>query len=480
MNKRMIFYIIGAILLIEAALLLAPAAVALVYAEKNGLVFLYVALGAALAGFGAMRLSRPRNRSIYAKEGLIVVALSWIVLSLVGALPFSLTGQIPDYLDAVFETVSGFTTTGASILREVESLDHCTLFWRCFTHWIGGMGILVFMMGILRLNGGQGIHLLRAESPGPAVAKMVPRMTDSSKILYAIYLVLTVLQFLLYLVGGMPVFEALCHAVATAGTGGFSVKNDSFASYSPYLQTVTTVFMGLFGVNFSIYFFLLRKKFDLVVKNTELRWYIILILASSAAIALNVMHMYGSFGEAFHHSSFSVLTVMSTTGFGTADFCLWPEFSRVLLVLLMCVGACAGSTGGGFKVSRIVILYRTIQSDVRKLLHPNAVKVARLDGKKIDDETIRSVSTYFILYVLIMLISVILISLENFDASTTVTSVIAAFNNIGPGLGLVCPSGNYSMFSPLSKIVLCLDMLFGRLEIDPMLLLVIPVTWRKR
>lgn len=480
MNKRMILYIIGVILIIEAALLLAPVLVALIYSEHSGWFFLYVALGAAAAGFATMRLSRPRSRAIYGKEGLLVVALSWIVLSLVGALPFTLSGQIPSYLDAVFETVSGFTTTGASILKEVESLEHAVRFWRCFTHWIGGMGILVFMMAILRLDGGQGIHLLRAESPGPTVSKIVPRMTDSSKILYKIYLALTVLQFLFYIAGGMPVFDAVCHSVATAGTGGFAVKNDSFASYSPYLQTVTTVFMALFGVNFSIYFFLLRKKIGLAFKNTELRWYVVIILASSAAIALNIMHLFSGFGEAFHHSAFSVLTVMSTTGFGTTDFNLWPEFSRVMLVLLMCVGACAGSTGGGLKISRLIILFRTLQSDVRKLLHPNSVKVVKVDGKRIGDETTRSVSTYFILFTALMIISVIIISLENFDPATTVTAVIATFNNIGPGLGLVGPAGNYSMFSPLSKIVLCLDMLFGRLEIEPMLVLVIPVTWRKR
>ncbi len=345
MNKRAIVYVLGAVLLIGAALMLPPLLVALIYHEVSGWYFLWVMLGAAVLGALALRLGGGKRAVMYAKEGLIAVALSWIVLSLVGALPFTLSGQIPFYLDAVFEMISGFTTTGSSILPAVEELDKCMLFWRSFSHWIGGMGILVFMLAIVNMEGGQGIHLLRAESPGPTVSKMVPRMVDSSKILYGIYFGLTVIQMIFYLAGGMPLFDTLCNAFATAGTGGFAIKADSFAGYSYYHRTVTTVFMALFGVNFSIYFFILRRKFDLVWKNTELRWYLAIIFLSIAAITLNILPMYPRACDALHHAAFSVSSVITTTGFGTENFGLWPEFSRVILVLLMLIGACAGSTG---------------------------------------------------------------------------------------------------------------------------------------
>ena len=480
MNKRAIVYVLGAVLLIGAALMLPPLLVALIYHEVSGWYFLWVMLGAAVLGALALRLGGGKRAVMYAKEGLIAVALSWIVLSLVGALPFTLSGQIPFYLDAVFEMISGFTTTGSSILPAVEELDKCMQFWRSFSHWIGGMGILVFMMAILRLEGGQGIHLLRAESPGPAVAKMVPRMADSSKILYTIYLALTVIQILFYLAGGMPVFDALCNTFGTAGTGGLAIKRDSFLSYSYYAQTVTTVFMALFGVNFSIYFFLLRRKFDLVWKNTELRWYLGLIFGAIAVITVNTLSYYPRVYDAFHHAAFTVSSIITTTGYGTVDFNLWPELSRVILVFLMIIGACAGSTGGGLKVSRLIILFRAARAEIHRLLHPHTVKVMQMDGKPISRESIRSVSTYLILYVFLVMASVLLVSLDNFDGSTTLTAVLATFNNIGPGLGLVGPTGSFAAFSPLSKIVLCLDMLFGRLELYPMLVLFCPSTWKRK
>ena len=480
MNKRAIVYVLGAVLLIGAALMLPPLLVALIYHEVSGWYFLWVMLGAAVLGALALRLGGGKRAVMYAKEGLIAVALSWIVLSLVGALPFTLSGQIPFYLDAVFEMISGFTTTGSSILPAVEELDKCMLFWRSFSHWIGGMGILVFMMAILRLEGGQGIHLLRAESPGPAVVKMVPRMADSSKILYTIYLALTVIQILFYLAGGMPVFDALCNTFGTAGTGGLAIKRDSFLSYSYYAQTVTTVFMALFGVNFSIYFFLLRRKFDLVWKNTELRWYLGLIFGAIAVITVNTLSYYPRVYDAFHHAAFTVSSIITTTGYGTVDFNLWPELSRVILVFLMIIGACAGSTGGGLKVSRLIILFRAARAEIHRLLHPHTVKVMQMDGKPISRESIRSVSTYLILYVFLVMASVLLVSLDNFDGSTTLTAVLATFNNIGPGLGLVGPTGSFAAFSPLSKIVLCLDMLFGRLELYPMLVLFCPSTWKRK
>lgn len=481
MNKRSIIYVLGAVLLIEAALMLLPLLVALIYQEATGWYFLWVLLPAAAAGLLAMRLTRGGRRVMYAKEGLIAVSLSWIVLSLVGALPFTLSGQIPYYLDAVFEMISGFTTTGSSILPAVEELDHCMIFWRSFSHWIGGMGILVFMLAIVRLDGGQAIHLLRAESPGPTVSKMVPRMADSSKILYTIYFGLTLLQIVLYLLGGDPLFDSLCNAFGSAGTGGFAIKNDSFASYSWYTQTVTTVFMALFGVNFSIYFFLLRKKFDLAYKNTELRWYIGIILGATLLITLNILKQYnGDFAFSLHHAAFSVSSVITTTGYGTENFDLWPEFSRVILVLLMIVGASAGSTGGGLKVSRVVILMRAAKAELQKIVHPHTVKVITVDDKPVSGETVRAVTTYFILYVLIAAASVLLVALDGYDGSTTFTAVMATFNNIGPGLGLCGPAGNFAFFSPLSKVVMCIDMLLGRLELYPMLVLMMPNTWKQK
>ena len=432
MNKRMIFHILGMLLILEAALLLLPALVALIYGEQAGWCYLFTAAGAALVGLALRTACRPSRKTIYARDGLITVALGWIVLSLAGALPFTLCGDIPSYLDAVFEMVSGFTTTGSSILPNVELLNRCSLFWRSFSHWIGGMGILVFMLAIVNMEGGQGIHLLRAESPGPTVSKMVPRMVDSSKILYSIYFGLTLVQNLFYLLGGMPLFDTLCNAFATAGTGGFAIRADSFAGYGYYHQTVTTVFMALFGVNFSIYFFLLRRKFDLVWKNTELRWYVVIILSSVALITLNILPLYPRAYDALHHAAFSVSSVITTTGFGTENFDLWPEFSRVILVFLMLIGACAGSTGGGLKISRLVILVKMVQREVRLLLHPRTVKVMTIDGKAVSNDTVRGVSAYFLTYVFLIMASILLVSLDGFDASTTVTAVLATFNNIGP------------------------------------------------
>lgn len=480
MNKRMIFHILGMLLILEAALLLLPALVALIYGEQAGWYYLFTAAGAALVGLALRTACRPSRKTIYARDGLITVALGWIVISLAGALPFTLCGDIPSYLDAVFEMVSGFTTTGSSILPNVERLNRCSLFWRSFSHWIGGMGILVFMLAIVNMEGGQGIHLLRAESPGPTVSKMVPRMVDSSKILYSIYFGLTLVQIIFYLLGGMPLFDTLCNAFATAGTGGFAIRADSFAGYGYYHQTVTTVFMALFGVNFSIYFFLLRRKFDLVWKNTELRWYVVIILSSVALITLNILPLYPRAYDALHHAAFSVSSVITTTGFGTENFDLWPEFSRVILVFLMLIGACAGSTGGGLKISRLVILVKMVQREVRLLLHPRTVKVMTIDGKAVSNDTVRGVSAYFLTYVFLIMASILLVSLDGFDASTTVTAVLATFNNIGPGLGLVGPAGNFAAFSPLAKVVLTLDMLLGRLELYPMLILMLPTTWTKR
>lgn len=483
MNKRMIIYILGAILLLGAGFMLLPIITALVYREQSGWWFVYTMLGSAVLGGLMMLLPRPKNKTIYAKEGLVIVSLSWIVLSLAGALPFTLSGEIPFYLDAVFEMISGFTTTGSSILPNVEALSHCMLIWRSFSHWLGGMGILVFMLAIMNMEGGQAIHLLRAESPGPSVSKMVPRMVDSSKILYGIYFALTIIEIVFYLAGGMPLFDSLCNAFGTAGTGGFSVKSASLGAYDYYAQTVTTVFMLLFGVNFSIYFFMLRKKFDLVWHNSELRWYIAIVFISIGLITVNTVSMtdlYPRAYDAFHHAAFTAASIVTTTGYGTVDFNLWPEFSKIILCLLMIIGACAGSTGGGFKVSRLVILVQSAKAELRRLVRPHTVKVVKIDGKPIGQETVRAVSNYLAIYVLLCMVSILLVSLDNFDGSTTVTAVLATINNIGPGLNIVGPTGNFAAFSPLSKIVLCLDMLLGRLELYPMLVLLIPSTWIKK
>ncbi len=479
MNYRMIAYLTGVIILIEAAFMLLPLVVALLYGEMSGVWFLVTLAAAALLGFVLTRL-RPVKRTMYAREGFVITALAWIVISLIGAAPFTLSGQIPNYLDAVFETVSGFTTTGASILPNVEALDQCMLFWRSFTHWLGGMGILVFMLALVNLAGGEANHLLRAESPGPSVSKMVPNMRKSSAILYTIYMVMTLVEVVLLVLGGMPLFDSLCHAFGTAGTGGFGVKAASIGYYdSYYLQGVIAVFMVLFGVNFNVYFFLLMRKFSMALRNTELRAYLAIVLVSTVTIALNIAGMMPSLFDAFHHAFFTVSSIITTTGFATVDFNQWPELSRLLLVLLMIVGACAGSTGGGVKVSRFVILTKATAYEIRRLLHPRSVKVLTMDGKPIGRETIQGVQGYMMVYFFVTVISMLLVSLDNFDLTTTITAVEATLNNIGPGLNLVGPTENFALFSPLSKIVLTLDMLLGRLELFPVLILLLPSTWRK-
>lgn len=480
MNKRAIIYVLGAVLLIGAALMLPPLLVALICHEVSGWYFLWVMLGAAVLGALALRLGGGKRAVMYAKEGLIAVALSWIVLSLVGALPFTLSGQIPFYLDAVFEMISGFTTTGSSILPAVEELDKCMLFWRSFSHWIGGMGILVFMLAIVRMDGGQAIHLLRAESPGPTVSKMVPRMADSSKILYGIYFGLTVLQILFYLAGGEPLLDSLCNAFGTAGTGGFAIKNSSMGGYSCFLQTVVTVFMFLFGVNFSLYYMLLLRKFKAVFKNEELRLYFGIAAGSIVLIAINISRMYNTVYESVHHAAFQVVSIMTTTGYGTVDFEQWPAFSKAILLSLMFIGASAGSTGGGLKVSRVLLLMKSIRRTIRKALHPRRVQPVYMDGRAVSEEVCDNVNAYLAIYCVILVLSFAIISVDGFSIGTNFSAVASCFNNIGPGFELVGATQNFSIYSDLSKIILSLDMLLGRLEIFPLLLLLSPDTWSRR
>ena len=477
----MIGFVIGRILLTEAALLMLPTAVAAVYGEAV-LPFLIPALLLAVIGL-SLGLKAPKRSSLYARDGFAVVALAWVLMSVFGAMPFVISGDIPHFVDAFFETVSGFTTTGASILTEIEPLGRGVLFWRSFTHWVGGMGVLVFVMAILPMSAGDGhgMHLMRAEVPGPSVGKLVSRMGDTAKILYGIYLAMTVMEIVLLLLGGMPLFDACIHAFGTAGTGGFSCRNLSVGAYdSVYFDVVIGVFMLLFGVNFNLYYFLLIKRFRDVFRSEELRAYLLIVGAAVAAIAADIVHIYGTVGRSLRYAFFQVASIITTTGFATADFNAWPEFSRAILVILMFVGACAGSTGGGIKVARVVILCKTSLGDMRKMLHPNAVTTVRFEGKPLTDRTIRSVHLFLTVYILIFTASVLLLSLERFDLVTTFTAVAACINNIGPGLEVVGPMGNYAQFSPAAKLLLSFDMLVGRLEIFPMLLLFAPSIWKRR
>ena len=484
MNYKMMGRFIAQILMITGVFML-PALAISVYCGETAAVYAFLlTLGVFALVIGLLMLTcRGAASAFYAKEGLVCAGASWIVLSLLSCLPFYFSREIPSYMDALFEIVSGFTTTGASVLPAVEPLSKGILYWRSFSHWLGGMGVLVFLLAFTQSGGkGQGftMHLLRAESPGPNVGKLVPKMRKTAAILYLLYICLTILNVIFLLFGKMPLLEAVCTAFGTAGTGGFGIKNSSMGYYdSYYLQGVVSVFMALFGVNFNVYFFLLMKKYAMAWRNTEVRAYFAIIAGSTLIITLNILGMFPTAFDAFHHAFFAVSSVITTTGFSTTDFDLWPQLSRCILVLLMIVGACAGSTGGGVKVSRLVILCKALGSELRKLLHPRSVRVLTVDGKPVSRETVQGVQSYMTLYFLVTLVSVLLVALDNLDFVTTFTAVLATLNNIGPGLGLVGPTGCFAAFSPLAKIVLTADMLFGRLELFPMLILLMPSTWRK-
>ena len=477
MNRKMIRYILGYVLMIEAAFMLLPVIVGMVYRESQSLWFVAVLSCAALLGYLLSR-SRPRDTVFYLKEGCIATALSWMIMSIIGALPFTLSGAIPNYVDALFETVSGFTTTGASILPNVEALPYCMLFWRSFTHWIGGMGILVFLLAIISMTGGSHMNLMRAESPGPSVGKLVPKVRHTATILYLIYTGLTAIMVLFLLFGGMSLFESLCTAFGAAGTGGFGVKADSIAGYSPYIQWTVAVFMLLFGVNFNFYYYLLLRKFRLAVGMEEVRWYIIIVLAATGVITLNILPASHGFSVSLREAAFQVSSIITTTGYATADFDLWPQLSRTILVLLMFIGACAGSTGGGIKVSRLLIAAKSAIVELHLYIHPKSVRRPRLDGRPVDGDMVKSVYAYFFLILVVFSVSVLLISFDGFDLTTNFTAVAATLNNIGPGLNRVGPTKNFAEFSGLSKFVLIFDMLAGRLELFPILLLLHPAVWR--
>ncbi|MBO5416160.1 MAG: TrkH family potassium uptake protein [Clostridia bacterium] len=479
MNYRMTGYLLGIIMLIEAALMILPLTVAIIYGES---IFPFLITIAILLVISLpLAIFKPKNSRIFAKEGFVTVAAGWILLSAFGALPFVISEAIPNYIDAFFETVSGFTTTGASILTEIESLPKGILFWRSLTHWIGGMGVLVFILAILPSSGGQTIRLMRAEVPGPTKGKLVPKMKHTALILYGIYFVLTIIQIIALLLCRMPIYDAVVTSFATAGTGGFSVLNNSIAGYNnPAAEWVIAIFMFIFGVNFNLYFFILIGKIKDVIKSEEFRAYAMLCVTAVTVIAINTAYSFERLGDCIRASFFQVITIMSTTGFATVNYDNWPELSKAILVLLMIVGACAGSTAGGLKVSRILILFKSMIREIRHMLRPNSVNVIRLDGEPISDETSHSATSYLSIYVTLVALSALAISVDGFSLETNLTATLACINNIGPGLAAVGPAGNFSGYSYFSKIVLSLAMLIGRLEIMPMIILFSPMTWKKR
>ncbi len=479
MNYKVILRTLGSVLNIEAVCMGLPMICALCYKDTQSFkIYLLSALLCFIAGI-LLSLVKPKHKTMYSKEGFVTVALSWIVISLFGAVPFVVSGYIPNFIDAFFETVSGFTTTGASILTDVESLPKAHLFWRSFTHWIGGMGVLVFLVALLPLSGGSNVHLLRAESTGPSVSKLVPKVRSSAKILYFIYIGITLSEVIFLLLGGMTLFEALTLSFGTAGTGGFGILNSSIADYSPYVQRTITVFMIMFGIDFTLYYLILTKRTREAFESCEYKVYLSVIIISALIISINCRNLFPNFETSLRHSFFQTASIITTTGYATANFDLWPTLSKTILVVLMFVGACAGSTGGGIKVSRILILLKSIRKEIKISAHPKSTHKISMNGKTIEHETVRNVSVYIAVFLVLFAVSLLIISIDNFDFTTNFTAVAATINNIGPGLGLVGPVENYSLFSPLSKIVLSLNMLIGRLEIFPILMLFSPYTWKR-
>lgn len=476
MNSSVIRYILGWVLKIEAVLLLPPIFVAMIYQEAAGYRYVVVMLLCLISGM-LISYKKPENPVFYLKDGCVATALSWIVLSIFGALPFYLTGEIPSYLDALFETISGFTTTGASILSDVESLNRCSLFWRSFTHWIGGMGVLVFLLAIIPMTGGSHMNLMRAESPGPTVGKLVPKVKSTARILYLIYFGMTVVEIILLLIGKMPLFDAITLSFGTAGTGGFGVLNDSLASYTMYQQWIVTIFMILFGINFNLYYLLLFGQVKNALKMEEVRYYLIIILSAITFVTVNIMETSTNIFRALLDASFQVSSIITTTGFSTVDFNTWNQSCKTVLILLMFIGACAGSTGGGIKVSRFVILFKTVLKELHSYIHPKSIKKISYEGKALEHEVLRATNVYMITFITVFFTSVLLISMEGNDFTTNFTAVAATINNIGPGLELVGPTENFGHFGPFSKLILMFDMLAGRLELFPLLILFHPAVW---
>ncbi|WP_304341291.1 TrkH family potassium uptake protein [Metaclostridioides mangenotii] len=480
MNKKMIVYILGKMLGIEGLLLLIPGIVAILYREENATAFFITSI-ILFVFYLLFGRKKPDDTGIYAKEGFIIVAFAWVLWSVFGSLPFVISGSIPSYIDAFFETVSGFTTTGSTVLNDIESLSQGMLFWRSFTHWIGGMGVLVFVLAFIPLTDKRSIHLMRAEVPGPAVDKLVPKVRSTAKILYGIYIILSLILTILLMCGGMSFFDSLIHMFGTAGTGGFSNKSASIGYYnSVYIESVITIFMILFGINFNMFYFLLIKKFTPIFKSEEVRAYLGIIVLATVIIAFNILSIYGAHLEAFRYAVFQVASIITTTGYATADFDLWPQLSKSVILVIMIIGACAGSTGGGIKVSRLIILYKTVRQEIKHILHPKSVSIVTIDKKRVDVDTIHGVYTYFIAYVLIFVLSVILISIQNIDFPTTFSAVLTCINNVGPGIAGAGPTQSFHDFSIFSKVVFCFDMLAGRLELFPFLIIFSPSLWRSK
>ena len=481
MNKKMVFSTLGQLTLFEAALMLLPLIVSVIYGEAKSILAFGIAIGVALVVGGALYLiCRTNNKVIFAKEGFVIVAFSWLIMSAIGAVPFVINGDIPSYIDAFFETVSGFTTTGATILVDVEVVSHGGLFWRSFTHWLGGMGVLVFVMAILPSISDRSIHIMRAEMPGPIVGKIVPRARETARILYVIYLVMTVAQMVLLLAGGMSLFDSIVHSFATAGTGGFGVRNDSIASYSPYIQWVITIFMFLFGINFNLYYLLLMRKFKDAVKSGELWAYVGIAVAAVAILCIDIRPLYSSFGDTLRTSAFQVSSLLTSTGFATASINSWSSLAKTVLMLLMFIGACAGSTGGGFKIARIVMLIKMIKQELRRVIHPRSVAAVKFEGKVVDKTTLSSVSSYLALFLVFFVVILLLISFEPFDFEMNFSATLSCFNNNGAIFSTTTASPSFASYSDFSKIVLSFAMLFGRLEIYPLLIALIPSTWTKK
>lgn len=480
MNVSAILTILSWVIGLQGIFLLLPGLIGFCYGEtRHAVIYLLVAAGCLFVGTLLRLLFKTKRTTFYARDGFVAVALSWIVMSLIGSLPLFFSGDIPSFTDALFEIISGYTTTGSSILSDVEALSHCNLFFRSFSHWIGGMGVLVFILAILPMTGGSTMNLMKAESPGPSVGKLVPKIQQTALLLYAIYLVMTVVEFLLLFAFGMPLFEALCHAVATAGTGGFGIKNDSIAGYAPQLQIILTVFMLLFGVNFTFYYYLLIRRVKDAFRLEEVRWYLLLYLGAVVLLTVSLRRSGVPLGQSLREVTFQVASIITTTGYATTDYNLWPEFSRCLIAVLMFTGACAGSTSGGIKISRIMLYVKQAGRELKQQIHPRQVHVIRMDKKAVPHSIVRSCNVLLMAYILVFIGSLLLISLDGFDLTTSFTAVSAALNNIGPGLNQVGPTGNFSGFSVLSKYVLMFDMLAGRLEIIPMLILFHPATWRR-
>jgi len=478
MNYSIIGYILSSVLEFEAAFMMLPCIVAIINKEEEGFIFAIVAVACFIVGFIGRRF-KPKSSVFYAKEGFVTVSLSWILLTLVGAIPFVVNGEIPSYIDACFEVMSGLTTTGASICSDVTVFSMCGQFWRCFAHWVGGMGVLVLILAILPLSGSYNMHLMRAESPGPSVGKLVPRVRSTALILYGIYLGITVVETIALMCTGLRFYDALVLTFSTVGTGGFGILNDSIGSYSVATQTVFTIFMLACGVNFSAYYLILRKNFKEAFKMEEVKWYFIIVAISAILITVNIRGTYGSIRMDFHHALFQVATIITTTGFSTVDFDKWPEFSKAIIFLLMLGGACAGSTGGGFKVSRVIVMIKSMKNEITMAMHPRSVKKIHMDNKIVPDNIVYSIRNYLIIYVSIYLGSFLIVSINGFDFTTNFTAVAACLNNIGPGFSLVGPTGNYGAYSVLSKLILIIDMLAGRLELMPVLMLFHLKTWKE-